>query len=142
MEWHENKKGKKSKIFPISQCSVGHFFQALLNVLNKSEFPQQNPESNHLFENIQSLKDLHFGCHFIKVFLKVLENRLTSHLIKKKSRRKFRVISLNFFFRSYTSFKKNERYLSLQFCITSRKYPYTENVSNCAHFSVPLENKR
>ena len=106
MEWHENKKGKKSKIFPISQCSVGHFFQALLNVLNKSEFPQQNPESNHLFENIQSLKDLHFGCHFIKVFLKVLENRLTSHLIKKKSRRKFRVISLNFFFRSYTSFKK------------------------------------
>merc|ERR1712029_147278 len=60
-----------------------------------------------------------------------------------------RVISLKkkkefFIFRSYTSFNINKikRYLSLQFCITSRKYPYTENVSNCAHFSVPLENKR
>merc|ERR1712029_710876 len=57
-----------------------------------------------------------------------------------------RVISLkrkkNFSFLHELHINKIKRYLSLQFCITSRKYPYTENVSNCAHFSVPLENKR
>jgi len=64
------------------------------------------------FENIQSLKDLHFGCHFIKVFLKVLEQQ--RHLSPKKSQAKFCVISLKkrkkkfFIFRSYTSFNKNK----------------------------------
>jgi len=135
---------KKNREKNLSYFSVLNraFFLALLNVLNKSDPTTPLPRIEPPFENIQSLKDLHFGCHFIKVFLKVLENRLTSHLIKKKSRRKFRVISLNFFFSFLHELQKNERYLSLQFCITSRKYPYTENVSNCAHFSVPLENKR
>ena len=64
----------ENKIFlNLSQwCSVGHFSKTLLNFKIKSEqkkrkkVPSQSPIEPP-FENIQSLKDLHFGCHFIKV---------------------------------------------------------------------------
>jgi len=49
-------------------------------VNKKQKVPSQSPIEPP-FENIQSLKDLHFGCHFIKVFLKVLEQQ--RHLLPK-----------------------------------------------------------
>ena len=110
--------------------------------------PSQSP-SNHLLRTFKVWKIYIFGCHFIKVFLKVLEQQ-QRHLSPKKSQAKLCVISLKkkekriFHFSFLHELQiRIKRYLSLQFCITSRKISMdTENVSNCAHFSVPLENKR
>ena len=79
----------ENKIFlNLSQwCSVGHFSKTLLNFKIKSEQKtakksHPNPPSNHLLRTFKEiLKDLHFGCHFIKVFLKVLEQQ--RHLLPK-----------------------------------------------------------
>jgi len=114
----------KTKSFLIFLSDAPGHFSKKVNKKSPIPIPIEPP-----FENIQSLKDLHFGCHFIKVFLKVLEQQ--RHLSPKKSQAKFCVISLkkrkknfSFFVLTRASTKiRIKRYLSLQFCITSRKYP-------------------
>ena len=78
-------------------CSVGHFSKTLLNFKIKSEQKTKkshpNPPSNHLLRTFKVWKIYIFGCHFIKVFLKVLEQQ-QRHLSPKKSQAKLCVISL------------------------------------------------
>ena len=141
----------KTKSFLIFLSDApGHFSKALLNKSEqKTKKSHPNPPSNHLLRTFKVWKIYIFGCHLVKVFLKVLEQQ-QRHLSPKKSQAKLCVISLKkkekriFHFSFLHELQiRIKRYLSLQFCITSRKISMdTENVSNCAHFSVPLENKR